>query len=229
MATKEEKNWYHISSNYLGKTTVLSPRVPKYCCIEEEGDIPRICVSNNITNCLFSVVGVDNVTGMDIFDSFTFPIKSKKEIELRLKQINKFKFVKESECLESLSFDKSYDVILYCNQLPSKDYLDLILDDLCDKVSIINFFPNKKGAFEKKSFICIKNPSVYVTKEKAYLPPKASDFRENNEHWILKPTEFKYLGKIDLGKQLEQSFHFVNKLVEKQYSYFPKEFLSRTF
>ena len=192
--------WYHISNHYLGKTATLTPRVPKYCNISEEGDIPRICVSNNIKNCMYGVLGVDDITGDDIFEAFSVSMKSNKETNRRLQQIKKLNFIKDAYSYDSLEFNDSYDITLYCSHYPSNKEVQFILDDLCDVASVIEFFPNKKGQFEKISFACFKNPSVYTTKEKAYLPPNASDFRQNEEHWILKPTEFKYMGKINLAK-----------------------------
>ena len=197
---KKQPTWYHLSTKYLGKNVTLSPRVPVYCNIKEEGDIPRICVADNIINCLYGVVGVDDIRGADLFDAFHTTLKNNQEIHNRIRQLRKFPNIKTISCVESLSFDNNYDVIIYCYTRPSLDEQNIILNELGDVVSKVNFFPNKKGQFDTFSFVCVKNPSVYITKEKAYLPPNASDFRQNNEHWLLKPTEFKFLGRLNIEK-----------------------------
>lgn len=49
--------WYHVTKYpYMGKTKILSPYVPA-TMNEKEGNIPRICVSNSIFNCLKSIIG----------------------------------------------------------------------------------------------------------------------------------------------------------------------------
>lgn len=112
--------WYHISDNYLGEIVIFKPRVPRTAAIKEEGDIPRICVSDSLYYCVKSLAG------------------------------------------------KTYD-----------DYVKYFLDK------------------RYKKYILIRNPAVYCCEQQPYLPPKASDFRENNEHWYITPVEFKFLGFLD--------------------------------
>lgn len=42
------------------------------------------------------------------------------------------------------------------------------------------------------------NPVVYYSEELPFLPPDASDFRYNDEHWYLKNTKFKLLGYVNM-------------------------------
>ena len=136
--------WYHISKKYLGKWKKLTPKVCDYNStnIYEEGDIPHICVSDSLLNCLCAIIG---------------------------------------------------------NCKP-------------DTNSFLRHFS--------------ENPCVYFTEEKAYLPPNATDFRDTNEHWFLKPTEFIYLGRINLYRFLKDSIIvptdkeklIIPKGVEKYYS-----------
>ena len=221
---KKVPTWYHISTKYLGKKATLSPRVPTYCNINEEGNIPRICVANNIQNCLYGVIGVDNIRGADIFDTFHTTLKNRQEIQNRIRQLKKLAFVKSISCLKSLSFDGNYDVIVYCHHLPTTEEQNIILNELGDVVGKVNFFPNKKGQFDKFLFVCVKNPAVYITKEKAYLPPNASDFRQNNEHWLLKPTEFKFLGRLNIERLLFTLGGTI-AITNKKFSCYPEAFL----
>lgn len=107
--------WFHVTKNYLGKEIILKPHAPESDCIRNtEGDIPRICVSDDIFLCLRGIIGNPVPTSLHFKDHF------------------------------------------------------------------------------------VENPSVYCTEEKAFLPPNCSDFRENHEHWILKPTKFFFLAYLDI-------------------------------
>lgn len=137
--------WYHISSAYLGRKKKFTPQICEYnsTTIYEEGDIPHICVSDSLFNCLKALVGMGKP------DTNVF--------------LRHFK----------------------------------------------------------------ENPCVYFTEEKAYTPPNAIDFRNNNEHWFLKPTEFRYLGRINMYRFLKESVIvptdkeklIIPKGIEKYYSY----------
>ena len=52
------------------------------------------------------------------------------------------------------------------------------------------------------------------------MPPAVGDFRSNDEHWILKPTNFYFLGYIDLRALLIR-----NKIVptDKEEVIYPKK------
>lgn len=67
---------------------------------------------------------------------------------------------------------------------------------------VLNEFRQDLEAFESKEeysdrITIIKSPSIYYTEEIPFLPPKVSDFRNNNEHWFLQDTEFRLYGFID--------------------------------
>ena len=54
--------WYHISNKYLGDSPILQPRLPRngyWKIIREEGNIPRICVSNSLFHCLLAIHGTE--------------------------------------------------------------------------------------------------------------------------------------------------------------------------
>lgn len=52
-------NYYHVTED-LGESIILTPRVPRYC-LPNEGDIPRICVSSSIYNCVRALAGSVNL------------------------------------------------------------------------------------------------------------------------------------------------------------------------
>lgn len=42
--------FYYVPRNYLGKTVTLVPKVPETAHVDEEGNIPRICVCPSALN-----------------------------------------------------------------------------------------------------------------------------------------------------------------------------------
>ena len=42
------------------------------------------------------------------------------------------------------------------------------------------------------------NPTVYITRDKLFLPPNASDFRDNDEYWAINHITLNFIGFIDL-------------------------------
>lgn len=47
--------WYHISKFDLGEQVVFKPKVPESALESMEGNIPRVCVSDSIYNCLRAI------------------------------------------------------------------------------------------------------------------------------------------------------------------------------
>lgn len=64
------KHWYHISLKYFNDNPVLNPKVPESACVENEGNIPRICVSDNILFCLRSIISTNHIRPIDILYEF---------------------------------------------------------------------------------------------------------------------------------------------------------------
>lgn len=61
--------------------------------------------------------------------------------------------------------------------------------------------------------------TVYATKRIPFLPPAASDFRRNKEHWYLTPVVMERLGYVDLHSL------FLGKIVvSKEYKTLPRDF-----
>jgi hypothetical protein len=128
--------FYHVSKKDLGESVVLEPRIPETGLVEEEGNIPHVCVSTTVFHCLRSILAVQakNFHVWNIFDT----------------------------CRQNII------------HMESKD----------EWVS--------RG--EK-----IKSPAIYMSKERAFIPPNCADFRFNKEHWYLKETKFNRVGFVDLS------------------------------
>lgn len=54
----------------------------------------------------------------------------------------------------------------------------------------------------------IRNPLVYITRETPYIPPGMLVFRQNDEHWFIKETEFRFAGYLSIKD-------FINCYVDK--------------
>lgn len=60
--------WYHVSFDYLGESTILKPKIPNIIYAPEreiEGNIPRVCVSLSIYNCLKAKIGEPSISTLD--------------------------------------------------------------------------------------------------------------------------------------------------------------------
>lgn len=61
--------WYHVSNEFIGYTPILEPRIPD-TVLMNEGNIPRVCVSNNIYFCIRSKVGREDLRAYDLLYGF---------------------------------------------------------------------------------------------------------------------------------------------------------------
>jgi len=50
--------FFHVSRSYLGKKKVFIPKVPENSLVHIEGNIHRVCVSDNLYFCLRSIIGL---------------------------------------------------------------------------------------------------------------------------------------------------------------------------
>lgn len=67
--------WYHVRREYLGKAPIIQPKVPEavsenVTCGAEEGNIPRICVSDNIFKCFRGIMGIEIPRTIDFSTRF---------------------------------------------------------------------------------------------------------------------------------------------------------------
>ena len=61
--------WFHVTNSYLGKNPVLVPKLPRngsLKIIKWEGNIPRICVSNDIFKCLLAIHGTQSLVSNNL-------------------------------------------------------------------------------------------------------------------------------------------------------------------
>ena len=64
--------WYHVSDEFIGYNPVLEPRqVPGNSVLMFEGNVPRICVSNNIYFCIRSKIGREDLRAYDLLYQFS--------------------------------------------------------------------------------------------------------------------------------------------------------------
>ena len=62
--------WYHVTKSYRGKVAVMTPRLPRdgnSNLIKYEGNIPRICVSNDIFRCLLAIHGTEELVSDKLY------------------------------------------------------------------------------------------------------------------------------------------------------------------
>ena len=62
--------YYHTSSNFLGKDVMLKPQIPVSADKMEEGNIPRICVTEDIFYCMRAIIGCKNPSIKDFKTQF---------------------------------------------------------------------------------------------------------------------------------------------------------------
>ena len=64
--------WYHISDKFIGYNPVLEPKAyqDKEFVLWYEGNVPRICVSNNIFFCIRSMIGHEDLYTYDVLFRF---------------------------------------------------------------------------------------------------------------------------------------------------------------
>lgn len=129
---------YHISAKYLGITPTLKPKLPQNALISKEGNIPRVCFSDDLALCVKSILGGSSqIYGVELLE------------------------------------------------FSHKDTLT--------------------------GLVTIENPYVYsleilsikYNSQKIYIPPDASDFRENHECWSLRPIRVFYLDRLCLASFLD--------------------------
>ena len=80
-------------------------------------------------------------------------------------------------------------------------------------ISCLNF-EDDETYLKETSKIRILNPSVYAVDSdnvKLYVPPAASDFRSNKEHWAITAVEVKYVGKLCLASFSEEKIKITDQ------------------
>lgn len=64
--------WYHVSDEFIGYQATFMPKVfgTEKFALRFEGNVPRICVSNNIFFCIRAKTGRDDLRVYDLTDQF---------------------------------------------------------------------------------------------------------------------------------------------------------------
>jgi len=92
--------------------------------------------------------------------------------------------------------------------------------------SIISHDPIE--AVDMLEFLCknkklLVNPCIYSTTEIPFIPPDASDFRHNSEHWFLSNVKMSFVSRLCI-----QNFIYEDKivLVDEEFSNLTKQFIT---
>ena len=195
---------YHVAKLEFNEGNVLKTNVPS-APIREEGDIPRICVSNNPLKCMIAIhpiVGnckVYNKTYTALYSWLYDRFYYKQNIAMKKMKdafkIYEAKFPHGNATL--LNYSSAVDAVVF-------KYKDICISEIkllirlfrqyCWSVKFIR--EDKEKIFR---FFIIRNVQLLEVMDKSYLPPNASDFRKFGERWVLNDTKnYKILGRIDM-------------------------------
>ena len=242
VSNKNKKNnsnknvWFHITNKYIGKKPILNPHNPKDN-EHDEGNIPRLCVSDSILKCLRAVIGSEKLEVFDVIEDYIAYSKNETDIFSSIEKIeNKFKPYlprkirsEFNDCLSiedeikkygtvSLFIDYNEYEMLISNH---KNFINEVNKKLLNNVSSITYFNEKEESITYYRFF---NPSVYKIIGNPYIPPNAIDFRLNNEHWFLQPQQATFSGYLDF------SYLFVSghvRLTNNKFSYSDSNVLNK--
>lgn len=67
--------WYHVRREFLGNHPLIKPKIPKAVidnafCRAEEGNIPRVCVSDHVFKCFRGIMGIEEPCTIDFKTRF---------------------------------------------------------------------------------------------------------------------------------------------------------------
>ena len=196
---------YHITKIELNEGDTLKTHVPVNM-IKEEGDIPRISVSNNPIKCMIAIhpiIGnckVYNKTYTALYSWLYDTYHYEKNIDM--------KKIKDTFNVYGRKFPRGNVTLLYdssgVNHLVFK-YKSISISEIKFIIRLFNqycwsikFF-NEEDEEKYFRFYLIRNLQILKVMEKSYLPPNASDFRKFGERWVLNDTKkYKILGRIDM-------------------------------
>lgn len=194
------RTMYHIAKSDIEKNDALKTNVPQIM-IKDEGDIPRISVSNSPIKCIVAIHPINNSNGK-IYSTL-------------------FRWIRDENCYEYIIMNKMKDIFnIYKQKFPHGDitfsyyisgrgfvlfrYRNISISEI---KLLIRLFIQYCGTIEfiredeskVFRFYSVKNVQLLKVMEKSYLPPNASDFRIFGERWILNNTKnYKILGRIDM-------------------------------
>ena len=131
---KEINLFYHVSKIDHGEVFTFKPRLPSSALVNNEGNIPRVCVCTEIFYCLRAITSGE--------------------------------YLRISHLVAELQRND-----------PVKDYGSEVMN-----IAEVRYQP----------------PAIYATEEQPFIPPNASDFRRNKEHWFLSEVAMERIGYLDL-------------------------------
>lgn len=173
--------------------------------IKDEGDIPRICVSNHPLKCILALHPIVNkgkvynktYTGLYswLYDNWLCGNPCIKKNLKDAFKVYKEKFTHSNATLmyDSSNF-KHIDFKYKSISISEIKFLIRLFKQYCYSVKFI-----REDGEKYSRFYIIRNVQLLEVMEESYLPPNASDFRKFGERWVLHDTKnYKILGRIDM-------------------------------
>ena len=209
---------YHIAKIELNEGDVLKTHVPPNL-IEEEGDIPRICVSNNPIKCMLAIhpiIGnckVYNKTYTALYSWLYDKYHYEKNIAIeKMKDaFNVFETKFPQSNVRLMCDSSGVNHIVFRYKSISISEIKLMIRLFNPYCWSINFIREDEEKYFR--FYLIRNVQLLKVMERSYLPPNASDFRKFGERWVLNDTKnYKILGRIDMVSLFKNHiFQFTDK------------------
>ena len=218
-------NMYHIAKTEFNDGDVLKTNVP-LATVKEEGDIPRISVTNHPLKCMLALHPIYDTCKVYtkvytalyswLYDAWLYGnpyIKPYTKNNLKdIFEVYKAKFPHSNV---TLIYDSSHTrrTVFKYKSISISEIKSLIrlFKQYCWSVKFIR--EDEEKYFR---FYIIRNVQLLKVMEKSYLPPNASDFRRFGERWILHDTKnYKILGRIDMVPLFKDH---VMKLTDKKYT-----------
>ena len=212
---------YHIAKTEFNDGDVLKTNVP-LTTVKEEGDIPRICVTNHPLKCMLALHPIYDTCKVYtkvytalyswLYDKW---LHGNPAIKKNLKdtfEVYKAKFPHSNVTMIHDSSGTNHAVFKYKSiSISEIKSLIRLFKQYCWSVKFIR--EDEEKYFR---FYIIRNVQLLKVTEKSYLPPNASDFRRFGERWILHDTKnYKILGRIDMVPLFKDH---VMRLTDKKYT-----------
>ena len=195
---------YHIAKTEFNEGDILKTHVPRHL-IKDEGDIPRICVTNNPIKCILALHPI--IGNCKVYNKTYTALYSWLYDRFYYKNNIIMKKMKDAFKVYETKFPHGNVTLMYkfsgVNHIVFK-YKDISISEIKLLIKLFNSYCWSVDFIrddEEKNFrfYIIRNVQLLEVMEKSYLPPNASDFRKFGERWVLKDTKnYKILGRIDL-------------------------------
>ena len=199
---------YHVAKLEFKEGDVLKTHVP-FATVNEEGDIPRICVTNHPLKCMLALhpmlytckvyTKVYTALYSWLYDAwYDVWLHGNPYIKKNLKDtfdVYKAKFPHSNVTLMYDSSGTRHTVFKYKSiSISEIKSLIRLFKPYCWSIKFI-----REDTEKIFRFYIIRNVQLLEVMEKSYLPPDASDFRKFGERWVLHDTKnYKILGRIDM-------------------------------